>query len=139
MAKPKVTEPKVKLPELLELDVAGKDEAVLLLERAADLKTKIGTDPDERKGKAGSGLLAEYAEVKVRLQSLMVEMGLEGLRHNKISYVARWQEGKKGLDTKLLVEALLTAGVGADVIASAMGSAMKQGEGYFVRTLEIEA
>lgn len=139
MAKPKVTEPKVKLPELLELDIAGKDEAVLLLERAADLKAKIGTDPDEKKNKPGSGLLAEYADVKVKLQSLMVEMGLEGLRHNKISYTARWQDGKETMSTEKFVQALLEANVGADVIQGALAAATKRGEGFFVRTLEIEA
>src|SRR3990167_3433439 len=65
------------LPQLLELDIESKEEAVGLIETLDRLQRQVGKAPDEKKGKEGSGLLAQIAEVKSKLSTIKL---LEGLR-----------------------------------------------------------
>lgn len=121
------------LPEILETDLDERDEAVLLLEQAMSLKNAIGEEPDEDKGKEGFGLLAEYYKVKAKLMEIQVIGGLDGLRHNKIVFIASLQNGRVYTDQDAVVNYLLDNGVPAETIGAAFEAGRKTGKSYWKR------
>ncbi len=116
---------KKELVEILETDVEGRDEIVLLLEQTYDLKQEI------------EGLTDEFNKRKDQLAVLQMEHELDGIRHNKLVFVNRWQEGRESLDTQKFFQELVSHGVRAEVVQDAMKASMKKSEPYYVKELKL--
>lgn len=114
---------KANLPEILDQDIEGKDEIALLLERTLDAKIEV-----EQNTKF-------LNDCKEQLGEHTACNGLEGLRHGKVVFTQRLQDGRKILDTEKLCQELLTRGVKAEVIEESIKAATKQGESYWVREI----
>lgn len=125
-----------RLPEVLDLAIEDKARAVILLEKAAAIKGRIGVKPDEKKGSSGSGLLRELSECLYELGCIQLAGDLDGIRHNKIKFTMRQQDGRSSLDVVKLGQELVMRGVDVKVVKECMEAATKVGEPYFVRELE---
>lgn len=129
---------KASLPEILELnDVSERDQAVLWLEEAIELKTTIGKEPEKGKEGTGTGLLGKLAELKDRLFTFAGENGLEGIRHNKLVFSLQLVQGRETVDLDAVVNYLLEHGVEAKLVGEAIAQAKKRGENYWKKDLAI--
>ena len=138
--------PKVKnesrrtLPEVLELELSdefGNADVVNLLEEAANLKDVLNKNVSDDDYIPSVHLARRYESIKEELNFIQQSNNLEGLRHNQFVFVSRLQEGRRSVDVRVLVEALLGMGVRADWIEEAMKKAEKQGEAFWVKEVEI--
>lgn len=129
-AKPEKTARK-DLPQILDQEIEDKDDIVFKLERGLDLKKQIGTEPDEKKGVEGSGLLKEYYDIRKDLAADLVLSGLEGFRHNNVVFVSTHMPGRETLDAKRLVEELVARNIDPKVVAECMRLATVEGKGYY--------
>ncbi len=129
------SESKKTLPEVLDLKFEGAGEVVLLLEELATIKGQIGTKPDQKKGKEGSGWLAQVDVIQQKLSAIMAVEGLAGLRHNNLVFSDCWVEGRATLDPKTLMIELAMEGVDTKIIQKCVDKATKKGDGYLRRTL----
>src|SRR3990167_1530207 len=125
------------LPQLLELDIESKEEAVGLIETLDRLQRQVGKAPDEKKGKEGSGLLAQIAEVKAKLSTIKLLEGLDGLRHNNLVFTDCAVPGRKSVDVQTLRVELAQEGVviPKELWEMCIERATKEGEGYYRRML----
>ena len=140
MPKPKMSrEEEIKskrsLPDVLELKFEGCMDAVLLLEELAKIKGQIGTKPDEKKGKEGSGWLAQEAQIKQKLSAIMAVEGLTGLRHNNLVFSDVWMEGRASTPIQDLKIELVQAGVDLGLVNECIAKVTKTGDGYARRVL----
>lgn len=125
-----VKESRKTLPEVLELELEDRDRVVLLLEEAIELKKELDSKNPNSKA-------ARLDDIKTELATIQMASGLDGLRHNRFVFVARYQDGRTSVDQKLLMQELLKRGVKAEVIKEAQEGATKQGNAFWVRELEI--
>lgn len=136
MPKPKFDDSKTKnLPDVAELKFEGWGDTVVLLEQLHELQQQVGKAPDEKKGKEGSGLLAQIHMIKSQLSSYMAVAGVDGLRHNNLVFSDCWIEGTERIDVKLLQVELAQAGVDLTIIKACVKAATKKGDGYVRRQL----
>ena len=70
------------IPEILEQEIDEREEAVLLLEKAASLKEQARV------------LIEEFDAAKERLMEIQLTHGLEGIRHNRIVFASIPIEGR---------------------------------------------
>lgn len=125
------TESRKSLPEVLEMaGVVERERVVLLLEEGAALKKELDVKVPNSKS-------ARLDDIKNELTMIQQTNNLEGLRHGKFVFVARYQDGRTSIDQKVLVQKLLGLGVKAEVIKEAQEQATKQGANFWVRELEI--
>ena len=132
-------EEKTAKKDLVEiLEVEGVDEAneiVLLLEKTLDLKTTIGVAPDEKKGTVGSGLLKDYDESKKQLAISQMTNGLDGLRHNKIVFTSRLQDGRSKFDFEKFCQYLVSHGVKVELISDGIREYTSTGDSFYVNEI----
>lgn len=128
-------ESKKKLPDVVEQKFDGWGDAVVLLEKLNSLKAQVGRKPDNKKGKEGTGLLAEIEDVATQLSAIMAVEGLNGLRHNNLVFSDTWIEGRESVDLKALKIELVQAGVDLTLVNECIQKCTKTGEGYVRRML----
>src|SRR5882672_2548434 len=91
------------LPEVLEIALEDRDKVVLLLEEGAALKKELDVkEPDSR--------AARLDDIKNELTMIQQTNDLPGLRHGRLVFVARYQDGRVSVDQKVLVQELLKSG-----------------------------
>lgn len=123
------------LKDVLEMDdddLGGDVEpgdVVQMLEKADYLKKQL----DE---KVEGSMAYEYKQVKEQLSEIQSSNGLEGLRHNRIVFIARWQQGRTSFDQKKLAQELVMKGWDVGEVKSLMDRCTKQGEDFLVREIK---
>lgn len=150
MAKTKIEETKTAakdLPEILTLDIDQDDvhKSVLLIEEGIEVKQTIGVKPDPKKGKAGSGLLKRYDDIKCELAEIQMIYGLDGLRHNRFFFGSAMQDGRRSFKQELAKQHLVLAFSAlvpkkVDVIKlvnECFEKATVQGDGFWVKKIGI--
>jgi hypothetical protein len=125
------------LPDVLETGMPNAQRAVMLLEEGYSIKTEVGVKADEKKGKAGTGLLGRLSEVQSELEQIQFEGEVDGLRHGSIVFASGMRSGRKTLNTSKLMVALIERGVAMEVWNEAVAVATKTGDDYAVRELEV--
>ncbi len=133
-------ESKKNLKDIAELKFDGWGDAVVLIEQLSKLQEQVGHKPDEKKGKEGSGLLAEVASIKSQLSAIMAVEGLTGLRHNNFVFSDCWVDGRettplKDLKIELAQEGLLKTDKDFELWEKCVKAATKKGDGYMRRML----
>lgn len=134
-------------PEVSEIisdeDLAGHVQQLLIT--GAEIKTQIGTKPDYKKNKPGSGLLMELDEITAELMQVQVNYGGRVLRSGNVVFVSRMQSGRASLQQDKLRQLLVAELVGVvkkgvDVVAivnQCFDDATKTGDPFPVRELAI--
>ncbi len=114
------------IPEILELEeIDERDEAVLLLEKAATLKEQARL------------LTEEFDAAKERLMEIQLTHGLEGIRHNRIVFASIPIEGRTIVSVATMSEYLLAHGVPVGIIAEAKQAATTRGESGWRREIKV--
>jgi hypothetical protein len=106
--------------------------AELLLKIGFSLKQQIGTKPDEKKGKEGTGLLKRLGEIEDELRLIIVEHHLGiGLSYGNIQFTVEPRAGRRGLDAEKLIDELLNRGVDSRTIQDALEAAVTRGNPFW--------
>lgn len=123
------------LPQLMSQDVEDKEEIVLKLEKMRSLKQQVGVEPNESKNIEGSGLLKELYDIKQDLAAELSLSGLEGFRHNNLAFVSTHMPGRETLNTVVVMQQLVKAGVAPDVVKECFEAGRETGKGFYKHEL----
>lgn len=135
--KDEVKETRKDLPELLETGIEDADKAVLLLEEGEQLKNMLNETVKDDVYDPQIHVARRYKEIKEELCMIQIASDVPGLRHGRLAFVARLQDGRESIDMKLFVEVLLARGVHIDIINAAMLQAKKTGDSFWVKQIEV--